>query len=129
MKRKKLNKNSLLLLSLLLSLVTSCASIREIDKPICVEINLSKAFCTYTISNKDFFIDDDNHYNGKTWFEMRPAMVLVPPESWAAFKAYIIKQCKKNKNCNGMVEGWDRTMNVLDQKLEVKGVPLAPALP
>jgi hypothetical protein len=130
MKRKNQSKSLLLLSSLSLSLVISCTSIREIDKPVCVELNLSKAFCTYTISNKDFFIDDENLYEGKTWFEMRPAMVLVPPETWASFKSYIIKTCKKHpKQCRGLVEGWDRTINVLDQQLEVKGVPLAPALP
>lgn len=119
----------MLLLSLSLSCLTSCASIKEIDKPLCVEINLSKAFCTYTISNKDFFIDDDNPYEGKTWFEMRPQMILMPVETWAAFKKYIIKNCKLTKKCDGMIEGWDRTMNVLDQNLELKGVPIAPPLP
>jgi hypothetical protein len=91
----------------------------------CVEINISKAFCTYTISNKDFFIDDENLYEGKTWFEMRPAMVLLPPTTWAAFKAYIIKNCKRTGKCKGMVEGWDRTMNVIDEQLD----PKVPQLP
>lgn len=126
----------MLLLSLLPSLVISCASVKDIDKPICVEINISKAFCTYTISNKDFYVDDDNPYafdpkkpdDKKTWFEMRPAMVLLPPTTWAAFKAYTIKQCKKY-GCDEMVEGWDRTTNVLDETLILKGVEIETPVP
>lgn len=99
---------------------------------------MSKAFCTFTISNKDFIVDDEHPYafddkkpkELKTWFEVRPAMVLVPPTTWAAFKAYIIKNCKLTKKCDGMVEGWDRTMGEIDKKLlEKVEVPLAPALP
>lgn len=124
-------------LSLLLSCLISCASVKEIDRPLCVEINLSKAFCTYTISNKDFYVDDEHPYafdpkypdKLQTWFEVRPAMVLMPVQTWAAFKKYIIKNCKLTKKCDGMIEGWDRTMNVLDQNLELKGVEVAPTLP
>lgn len=79
---------------------------------------MSKAFCTLAISNKDFFIDDENLYEGKTWFEMRPAMVLLPPETWSAFKSYIIKNCKRSGKCDGMVEGWDRTMGTIDGHLD-----------
>lgn len=106
------------------------------DKPICVEINLSKAFCTYTISNQDFIVDDEHPYafnpkkpdDKKTWFEMRPAMVLMPPSTWAAFKAYVIKQCKKYK-CDGIVEGWDRTTGEVDKKLTDKGVAIETPVP
>lgn len=131
MKRKNQNKNLYLRLSLLLSLLisTSCSSIKQIDKPVCVEINLSKAFCTYTISNKDFIIDDEHPYQGKTWFELRPTMILIPVESWASFKKYLIKECKITKRCGGMIEGWDRTIKAIDTKLEEKGAAIETPLP
>jgi hypothetical protein len=47
---------------------------------------------------------------------MRPAMVLVPPASWAAIKSYIIKMCKKHDDCSDNIGKWERKMVVLDTK-------------
>lgn len=94
-------------------------NIKQLDKPVCVELNMSKAFCTNLISSKDFYIDEENKFEGKTWFEMRPAMILVPPSSWEAFKVYIIQTCKRAK-CDNVVESWDRTIETVDKKIKEK---------
>lgn len=44
-----------------------------------------------------FYISDSEKYEGKTWFDMRNEMILIPIESWAKIKAYIIKTCRKMK--------------------------------
>lgn len=104
----------MLLLSFSLSLIlNSCAN--PPDFPICIELNPTKGFCTYTISDKDIYVDDLNKLNGKTWWEARPTMVLIPAESYAKLKAYIIKSCKQNNQC-GEIKNWERKINRLDSK-------------
>ncbi len=104
-----------LLLSLLLS---GCASVPDVL--ICTELNMNKGWCTRTISNEEFFVDDTHPYafDGKkkqTWWELRPYMVLVPIASWAEIKSYVIKTCKRS-NCNEYVKSWDRKITELDDK-------------
>jgi len=89
------------------SILSSCATIP--DTPICAEINPSKGYCVYTLSDKEFVIDDDHLYEGKTFWEMRPLMVMLPPSSWAKIKAFILKICKQTQQCNQQyrdVEMW-----------------------
>ncbi len=99
-------------------LMCSCASVPDV--PICVEIHQAKGFCTNTVSDKDYYIDEKNPVvleEGKparTWWEMRPYMVLVPVTSWKELKAYIIKQCKRT-NCDQYIKSWDRKINELEQ--------------
>lgn len=99
-----------------LFLLTSCASVPDV--PVCVEINMTKGFCTNTVSDKDYYIDEKNPVaigdaKPQTWWEMRPYMILVPVASWKEFKAYIIKQCKRT-NCDQYIKSWDRKINELD---------------
>lgn len=113
---------SLMLLGTLLSLTVSCASTPNV--PVCTELSVSKAFCTYTIEDKDFIIDDEHPYSftgnpkdAKTWWDMRPFMVMLPYQSWARLKSYIIKMCKQNGGCAENVGTWERKINKLDEKV------------
>ncbi len=116
-----MHRNLKILLCLILSTFFGCSSIKDLDKPFCVEMNLSKGFCTTPISGKDIWVDDTNKLEGKTWFEIRPVMIMIPPSTWAAFKKYIITQCKKNQNmCDANISSWDRTITVIDSQLNTK---------
>jgi hypothetical protein len=99
-----------------LAVLTSCAHVPDV--PVCVEINQVKGFCTNTISDHDFTIDEQHPaaFDGgkpQTWWDMRPYMVLVPMSSWKAFKEYIIQQCKRT-NCDQYIQSWDRKIQELD---------------
>ena len=114
-KKPKQKLNLLISLGLLLNILVSCAT--PPDVPACVEITPSKAWCTNTISDKEFYIDDTNKYNSKTYWELRPAMVHLPPDSWAKLKAYIIKMCKQHNQCQGDIAKWERKITIIDKKL------------
>lgn len=97
--------------------LTSCAHVPDV--PICVEINSTKGFCTDTISDVDYDIDEQHPvaFEGEekplTWWQRRPFMILVPASSWKALKTYIIQQCKRS-NCDQYVQSWDRKLNELN---------------
>jgi len=92
------------------------------DKPLCVELSPAKAYCVNTISGKSFIIDDNNKFEDKTYWEMRPAMILMPASTWKAYKSWIIKTCKKSNKCEESVSSWDRTIENLDVKLDEKSL-------
>lgn len=71
-----------------------------------------RGWCTWTVSEKEQFVDDNNKLNGETWWEQRPAFVLVPPLSWVEIKTSFIKLCKKNGNCNKDIAKWERKFNM-----------------
>ncbi len=91
------------------------------DEFVCVELSMSKGFCTKTISNQEMIVDEVNTLNGQTWFQMRPQFVLVPPKTWAEIKKFIIRECKKSDTCNSTVETWERKLVEIDEKLAEKG--------
>lgn len=99
--------NSLMLLISLSLFVSNCASVPDV--PICAEISLSKGVCTYTVSGKNVEVSDEKTLNGQTWFDIRVKTLSVPASSWAEIKAWMIKQCKKNK-CNVDISSWDRDL-------------------
>lgn len=114
----KLKKSSFLLLMILFVLLASCAS--PPDVPVCVEIHPAKGWCTFTISNKSFYVDDVNKFEDKTWWEMRPTNVQVPYQSWEKIKTFIIKNCKKSKKCKNEITTWDRSLTQIEEKLNEK---------
>lgn len=113
-------KNTTFLI-LILFIISGCGSIKDLDKPVCTRVTMERGFCTNLLSAKDQFVDDEHLLNGKTWFELLPTMIYVPVETWAAIKKYIITECKRTNRCDGMVESWDRTINVLDAQINSKG--------
>lgn len=112
-------KSSCLWLSLLLS---ACATVPP-DVPICTELSMTRGFCTNTISDKSFFIDEEIKLEGKTWWELRPTMIQVPISSWVKIKAFIIKVCKEKGNCGDNISNWERRVFDLDQQIQLKGLP------
>jgi hypothetical protein len=91
-----------------------------------MEISPSRGFCTNTVSDKEFEINDENPYTftpGKpamTWWEMRPSFIYVPAESWAKLKAWIIKTCKQTNQCDAAIASWQRKIDFIDEKIESK---------
>lgn len=96
----------LIVLGFSLNYLVNCASIPDI--PICTEITPIRGWCTKTISDDEFYVDDNNKLNNMTWWEMRPTMVLVPSLSWIEIKTSFIKICKKNGNCSKDIDKWER---------------------
>lgn len=86
------------------------------DEPICTEVNPSKGFCVKIMSGEQFVISDSVPYKGKTWWEVRPSLVMMPVQTWAELKKWIIKICKNNSQCN-QVAHWERSVNVIDERL------------
>lgn len=100
-------------------LVSSCSNLSSIDKPVCVEINMAKAYCTTIISGRGFYIDDENKYQDKTWFEMSAGTMRVPADTWAALKKYLIMNCKRYKKCNVNIDSWDRSTQIIEDHLNL----------
>jgi hypothetical protein len=113
-----------LLFAALLSLLLSCTTGAP-DVPVCTELDMGRGWCTNSISDKEFYIDDKHPYEGKTWWELRPTFVMMPAASYVKFKAFIIKTCKQY-GCNQKEVGsWDRRMNQMDQHLQEKGADVS----
>lgn len=116
----KLNWLKLLGLSLSL-LISSCASVPDV--PVCKEITMSRAFCTNTISGKEYFVDDDhplkNEKTGEleTWWDIRYKMIMVPPSSWAEIKSFVVKSCKVSGRCDKNISDWQRTVETIETKI------------
>lgn len=88
--------------------------------PVCVELSMSRGYCINTISGEEFEVNDTKLIDGKTWWSIRPSMVMMPATSWAKLKTYIITQCKKTKLCDKEISSWDRTIKSVDTALEKK---------
>ena len=97
--------------------ISSCGTTPP-DVPLCAEINPGRGFCVKTISSEEFEVDDVKLFNGKTWFELRPFMVLMPIDSWVEIKSFIIKICKRSKKCSGTISNWERTVKIIDKNVK-----------
>lgn len=115
MKLKKFLSKSFVLS---LFFVISCASINEIDKPVCAEITMERGYCVTIISGKGFFIDEENLFEGDTWFNQRHKHIRVPISTWAELKKYLIKNCKKSRKCDANIDSWVRNMDEIEQRVE-----------
>ena len=96
-------------LLLFLILLSSCASIPDVIG--CRQQSVNSGFCTYTLTQKSFIVDDAHPYNNSTWLDMKINSVYLPAESWAKIKEYILKECKKNNNCSQNINNWDTKLN------------------
>lgn len=121
-----IKKLKIFLVILLVQTCSACA-IAVPNEPICTEIDIARGWCTYTISNKEFFIDETHPWSptgdpkdAMTWWELRPTMVQVPYPTWVAIKTFIIKICKDSGKCSGAVSNWERTVGDMDSQLGQK---------
>jgi hypothetical protein len=90
------------------------------DVPICVELNINRAGCVRIISGQTFPIDDEHKLDGKTWWDMRDQMILVPADSWVEIKKFIIDICKRTNQCQKEVRTWERSVDVIDKQIKSK---------
>lgn len=103
---------SFLLISFVASLSFSCSSVPDV--PVCVELDVNRGWCTHTVSNTEYFVEDNKENPLETsWWELTPTMVHLPHSSWAKIKAYIQKECKRSNRCKG-VSGWEQKVKRLD---------------
>lgn len=80
-------------------------------------------WCTYSISDDEFFVDNDKklYFNKKTrkkqtWRELKVEALIVPADSFAANKGYILKQCKKSGECKKDIGKWERKFEKIESK-------------
>ena len=107
-------KNLLMLSGLLLSCQISCVtSYKDFDFPICVELDMNRAHCIYTISEKEFQWNDEEKFEGKTYWEARPTTLKLPISSYEKFKTSIIKICKRSEKCKD-ITNWERKINQIE---------------
>lgn len=81
---------------------------------------MNRAACIYTVSGKKFDITETNKFEEQTWWEQRNTMLMMPASSWAKLKTWIITQCKRTKACDKEISSWNRTIETVDETLEVK---------
>lgn len=102
---------------LIFFLLCACAGAPP-DVPLCAEVTPSRGFCTNIISDVDFLIDDEHPHDfgdGKpvTWWDLKPMVIYMPPQSWVALKAWIIKTCKQSGQC-GKIGEWQTKLDALE---------------
>jgi hypothetical protein len=119
MQRKLLLIASVLWSSLHLS---GCATTPP-DVPICLELSPTRGWCTHTLSDREFYIDDEHPYSfykdqpKMSWWELRPTLLLVPSPSYAALKAYIVKTCRQQR-CDAQIGSWERRVKRIDERID-----------
>lgn len=111
---KKFLKKSL---PLLLSLLISGCAIKPKDDPLCKELSMTRGYCVNMLSGKAYEVNEEQRLNGKTWWDMRPTNIQMPIDTWKNLKEFIIRVCKKYDNCDENVSSWERTLNVIDEKV------------
>lgn len=106
----------------LLILLTSCQHTVP-DVAVCYELSPTRGTCVTTISGREFEVDEqktwplDDAWKGKTWWDVRHLMLLVPGEvSWVPMRAFIVKICKDKNTCQQEVKNWERTVEKIDAK-------------
>lgn len=92
---------------LLIVLVTlsSCAH-KLPDEPICIDVTETSGFCTKTISNEETFPEGDE------WLKIKQYSLVLPIDSWAVIKKFILDVCKDYGKC---VEAEGKIKQIEDQ--------------
>jgi len=99
---------------ILLVSLSSCANIPNV--PACIQLDIDKGYCIYTVENTEFYVNDNNNNPlGEPWFNARTKMIMLPSSSWATIKAFIIKKCRANKDCGA---NWEKNLDAIDEKLK-----------
>lgn len=72
--------------------------------------------CSWTISTRERYVGEEkkNHLYGKPWSKILEEAIVLPSESAASVKSYIIKNCKKHADCNKDIDRWRIKMDALD---------------
>jgi hypothetical protein len=76
-------------------------------------------WCTYTMRDVEFEVDMTKKFGDLNWVNLNAASLVIPSQSWAEMKSYILKICKKNNDCAADLGKWTRKMDLLEQKMSV----------
>lgn len=112
--------SSISLLLLLGFLASACTSLKVPDDPVLVEISPRKAFAVWTVTDKSQYVDDFNLLDGKTYWDLRPTLVLLPPKTWKDIKVFIIDSCKMLDTCQKDIAKWQKKIDSIDEQLNKK---------
>jgi hypothetical protein len=91
-----------------------------------VELDIDRGHCVHTISSTEYDVDDEHPFTDPytkekyTWWALRPLMVHMPAASWAEIKAFIIKMCKRTKDCDRSISNWERSVQTIDSAIELQ---------
>lgn len=69
-----------------------------------MEVNETRGFCVMTLSNEDFYVDDNTPYDNKNWQQLKATSIIIPGKYYADLKAALLKYCKERGNCPQYVE-------------------------
>lgn len=107
----------------LIALMLCGCSIAPPNVPVCIETNIDSAKCTTLISGENFVVDEKHLLEGKTYFQIRPQMILVPASSWVEIKKFVLDICHQTHQCDSAVGSWDTTLISISNDLDGKGMP------
>jgi len=105
---------------LILCFLLSGCAVAVPKTPICTEISPIRAYCVNTVTSEEFYIDDTHKFEGKSYWEQRQQMLLLPASSWVEIKKFIIKICKQSNKCDTQIGSWNRTVDAIDKQLSSK---------
>lgn len=80
-------------LKILFALSLSSCAHKIPDEPICLELNPDKGFCTYTITDKSYYVENEK------WDALKADSLVMPIQSWANIKKFILKICADYGQC------------------------------
>lgn len=112
-KRKQLFAKSIWLLFVLSALLeTGCATTEIPNVRLCAEIpfiDAPEGACIWTVTHKEEIITP-----GK-WKELRPYMLMLDPDGWAAIKKNWLEACRiAGPDCNVQVDSVEKVIRALD---------------
>ena len=85
--------------------------------PVCLsEIKENRCgYCVRSISGTHTYVGEDSTHQleGKKWSEMRIDSVMLPADSYAALKEFIINSCKKSNQCAEGIAKWRTNLELL----------------
>jgi hypothetical protein len=115
LKRSRLWKKNASIALVSLFALAGCAT--PPDAPACFELDPTHGWCTYTISEKEFRVDDGHLWNGENWQQVRAKSLIVPAHSWAEIKSFILKACHQSRSCRRRIGEFERRAAEFDSML------------
>lgn len=101
---------------ILLGLIVSCAAPPQ--TVVCTELSDTQGWCTYTTKDVEFYVDDQNKFEGKNWQELDQESLRVPATYFAELKAYILNQCAKHNECKKEIKGIEKKLDEMTARLK-----------
>lgn len=109
-----MKKNLFLSLIISLSLSLSNCAHKIPDEPVCIEINPVKGYCTYTLSDKHYYLLNQD------WVNMKSNSLIMPVSSWGEIKKFILKICADENQCTADEKIiMEQKLNEIDIKLDL----------